>query len=251
MSEDSTPALALGEVTKVYGGANRSDEAGKVRALDGVSLRVGRGELVALMGPSGCGKSTLLHVAGLIDQPDSGQVLIDGRDASKLGDDARTLLRRKSIGVVSQFFNLLPTLTIRENVSLPVVLAGIRGAAARDAAHAVLDSMGLRYLGERYPHQLSGGQMQRVAIARAMIHAPALLLADEPTGSLDSASSQAILNIFLRLNTEQGQTIVIATHAPYVATVCSRHIHMSDGKIVSDEPNLERVGAAGVAPPTP
>ncbi len=230
MTEDSAPALALEGVIKVY-----DEGGGKVTALGGVTLAIAAGDMVALMGPSGCGKSTLLHVAGLIDTPDAGRVLIAGTDVSRLGDDARTLLRRRAIGFVSQFFNLLPTLTVRENVALPLVLAGQSAVAARDAAVRVLDTMGLRYAGDRYPHQLSGGQMQRVAIARAIVHQPALLLADEPTGSLDSATGQGILEIFTRLNADHGQTIVLATHAPEAAGLCRRVVRMRDGSVVADE----------------
>ena len=227
--DGGAPALALEGVVKVY-----DEGGGKVTALGGVSLAVAPGEMVALMGPSGCGKSTLLHVAGLIDAPDAGRVLIAGEDASRLGDDARTLLRRRSIGFVSQFFNLLPTLTVRENVALPLVLAGQSSLQARDAAVRVLDALGLRYAGDRYPHQLSGGQMQRVAIGRAIVHEPALLLADEPTGSLDSATGQGILDIFATLNADRGQTVVLATHAPEAAAMCRRVVRMRDGAVVED-----------------
>ena len=222
-------ALALEGVEKVY-----EEGGGQVAALAGVSLAVARGEMVALMGPSGCGKSTLLHVAGLIDAPDAGRVVIAGQDATRLGDDDRTLLRRKAIGFVSQFFNLLPTLTVHENVALPLVLAGAAGATVRDAAAGALDRMGLGALGARYPHQLSGGQMQRVAIARAIIHAPALLLADEPTGSLDTATGQGILDVFADLNANQGQTIMLATHAEDAAARCRRVVRMRDGRVVED-----------------
>jgi putative ABC transport system ATP-binding protein len=204
-------------------------------ALDGVALTVLRGEMVALMGPSGCGKSTLLHLAGLIDAPDAGAVVVDGRETAALTDDARTLLRRDRIGFVSQFFNLLPTLTAAENVALPLVLAGMRGGEVKRAVTETLDAVGLGALGERYPHQLSGGQMQRVAIGRAIVHRPALLLADEPTGSLDSATGEAVLAIFRDLNTRLGQTILLATHAPEAAAGCSRVVRLRDGRVVGDE----------------
>jgi putative ABC transport system ATP-binding protein len=204
-------------------------------ALDGVDLVVARGEMVALMGPSGCGKSTLLHLAGLIDAPDAGSVFVEGSRTEALGDDARTLLRRERIGFVSQFFNLLPTLTAAENVALPLVLGGRRGADVQQAVAATLEAVGLGALGDRYPHQLSGGQMQRVAIGRAIVHRPALLLADEPTGSLDSATGEAVLAIFRELNAREGQTIVLATHAPEAAAGCSRLVRLRDGRVVSDE----------------
>ncbi|MEB3330357.1 MAG: ABC transporter ATP-binding protein [Candidatus Sericytochromatia bacterium] len=227
MTASSADALRLVAVHRRY-----APEAPP--ALDGVELVVARGEMVALMGPSGCGKSTLLHLAGLIDAPDTGHVVVDGRETASLGDDARTLLRRERIGFVSQFFNLLPTLTAAENVALPLVLAGQRGGAVRQAVSETLAAVGLGALGDRYPHQLSGGQMQRVAIGRAIVHRPALLLADEPTGSLDSATGEAVLAIFRDLNARQGQTVVLATHAPEAAAGCSRVVRLRDGRIVSD-----------------
>jgi ABC-type lipoprotein export system ATPase subunit len=229
-ADDGPPAFALEDVRKAYDAGG-----GKVTALGGVTLAVARGDLVGLMGPSGCGKSTLLHVAGLIDAPDAGRVLVGGEDTARLGDDARTLLRRRRIGFVSQFFNLLPTLTVRENVALPLVLAGTGGVAARDSALRVLDALGLRYAGDRFPHQLSGGQMQRVAIARAIVHEPDLLLADEPTGSLDSATGQGILEVLQALNADRGQTVVMATHAADAAAICRRVVRMRDGLVVADE----------------
>ncbi|MEB3198239.1 MAG: ABC transporter ATP-binding protein [Candidatus Sericytochromatia bacterium] len=227
-----SPVLLLRGASRRY---DQAAEAGGARpALDGVDLAVAAGEMVALMGPSGCGKSTLLHLAGLLDTPDGGEVWVAGRETARLSDNELTLLRRRQIGFVSQFFNLLPTLTAAENVALPLVLAGISRAAVRTAVARVLAQVGLESLHERYPHQLSGGQMQRVAIARAIVHTPALLIADEPTGSLDSLSGEAVLAIFRQLNAEHGQTILLATHAPEAAAVCHRVVRLRDGRIVAD-----------------
>jgi ABC-type lipoprotein export system ATPase subunit len=186
------------------------------------------------MGPSGCGKSTLLNLVGLIDRPSGGRVVIAGRDATRLDDDALTHLRRSHVGYVFQFFNLLPTLTLRENAALPLALAGTPVKAHREAAGALLAELGLTDQADRYPHQVSGGQMQRAAIARAIIHAPALVLADEPTGNLDSATGEAILELLGRIRRERNQTILMATHSPEAAAICDRVGRMRDGRIVAD-----------------
>ena len=190
------PILSLQSVTKKYAGDGQP-----VTALDGVSLEVSAGEFVALVGRSGCGKSTLLNLAGAMDFPTSGKVLLDGVSTSALGDAQLTTLRREKVGFIFQSFQLLHTLTVFENVELPLLLAGKSGARAVAAAR--LAAVELDGLGERLPHQLSGGQMQRVAIARALIHAPNILLADEPTGNLDSATGNVILSLLHRLTREQ------------------------------------------------
>ena len=202
--------LSLQNVTKDYIADGQA-----VRALDNVSLEVARGEFVALLGRSGCGKSTLLNLAGAMDFPTSGQVLIDGRSTTSLKDGALTQLRRDKIGFIFQSFQLLHTLTVNENVELPLLLAGARNARA--AAEERLAWVELDGLGQRYPHQLSGGQMQRVAIARALVHSPSVLLADEPTGNLDTTTGNVILELLRRLTRETNTATIIATHSSEAA----------------------------------
>ena len=205
------PILSLQNVTKNY-----LSEGQAVRALDEVSLEVARGELVALVGRSGCGKSTLLNLAGAMDFPTSGAVVVDGVNTSSLRDPQLTRLRREKIGFIFQSFQLLNTLTVFENVELPLLLAGRQNVRA--AARERLAWVELEGLGERYPHQLSGGQMQRVAIARALVHGPSLLLADEPTGNLDTVTGNAVLELLLRLTREQHTATIMATHSAEAAT---------------------------------
>ena len=218
------PILSLQNVTKDY-----STDGQTVRALDGLSLDVERGEFVALVGRSGCGKSTLLNLAGAMDFPTSGQVLIDGVATSSLKDAGLTQLRRAKVGFIFQSFQLLQTLTVFENVELPLLLAG--RPDARAAARERLAWVELEGLGDRYPHQLSGGQMPRVGIARALIHAPSILLADEPTGNLDSATSNVILELLQRLAREQNTATLMATHSAEAAALADVAIRMRDGKI--------------------
>jgi putative ABC transport system ATP-binding protein len=218
------PILSLQSVTKDY----RSDGQA-VRALDAVSLEVAPGEFVALVGRSGCGKSTLLNLAGAMDFPSSGQVLIGGVATSTLRDAELTALRRERVGFIFQSFQLLQTLTVFENVELPLLLAG--KSEARAAAQSRLSNVELDGLGERLPHQLSGGQMQRVAIARALIHSPGILLADEPTGNLDSATGNVILTLLQRLTREQKTATILATHSPEATALADTVVHMRDGKI--------------------
>jgi ABC-type lipoprotein export system ATPase subunit len=218
------PILSLQNVTKDY-----STDGQTVRALDGLSLDVERGECVALVGRSGCGKSTLLNLAGAMDFPTSGQVLIDGVATSSLKDAGLTRLRRAKVGFIFQSFPLLQTLTVFENVELPLLLAG--RPDARAAARERLGWVELEGLGDRYPHQLSGGQMQRVGIARALIHTPSILLADEPTGNLDSATSNVILELLHRLAREQNTATIMATHSAEAAALADVAIRMRDGNI--------------------
>jgi ABC-type lipoprotein export system ATPase subunit len=218
------PILSLQSVTKKYAGDGQP-----VTALDGVSLEVSAGEFVALVGRSGCGKSTLLNLAGAMDFPTSGKVLLDGVSTSALGDAQLTTLRREKVGFIFQSFQLLHTLTVFENVELPLLLAGKSGARAVAAAR--LAAVELDGLGERLPHQLSGGQMQRVAIARALIHAPNILLADEPTGNLDSATGNVILSLLHRLTREQNTATIIATHSLEAAVLADTVVRLCDGKI--------------------
>jgi putative ABC transport system ATP-binding protein len=201
-------------------------------ALDDVSLDVGAGELVALLGPSGCGKSTLLNLVGCIDLPDAGDVRIDDVSTSSLSDDELTRLRRDRIGTVFQFFNLLPTLTLRENVALPLVLQNRNGKEVEQRVNDALEAVGIMDRADALPANVSGGQLQRAAIARAIVHEPAILLADEPTGNLDSHNGDVVLSILVEL-AKRGQAILIATHSPDAAARAKRQIHMRDGRISS------------------
>jgi putative ABC transport system ATP-binding protein len=216
--------LSLQNVSKEYASDGQS-----VRALEGVTLDVAEGEFVALVGRSGCGKSTLLHLAGAMDFPTSGTVRIDGQPTSALNDAQQTQLRREKVGFVFQSFQLLHTLTVQENVELPLQLAG--SAGARELALERLHWVELDGLAARYPHQLSGGQMQRVAIARALAHSPRILLADEPTGNLDTATSGVILNLLLRLTRERKTATIMATHSLEAASVCDTLVKLRDGRV--------------------
>ncbi len=203
-----------------------------VRALSGVSLQVPAGEMVALLGPSGCGKSTLLNLVGCIDLPTAGTVSIDGVATSSLNDDELTALRRDRIGTVFQFFNLLPTLTISDNVALPLVLQRRPVREIQSRVDAALDSVGIKDKGDALPSQISGGQLQRAAIARAIVHEPAILLADEPTGNLDSRNGEMVLEILQSL-ANRGQAILMATHSADAAARAGVRINMRDGRIES------------------
>jgi len=218
------PILSLQSVSKEY----RSDGQ-TVRALDAITLEVSPGEFVALVGRSGCGKSTLLNLAGAMDFPTSGEVFLGGVSTSSLGDAELTVLRREKVGFIFQSFQLLHTLTVYENVELPLLLAGKSDACV--AAQARLATVELDGLGERFPHQLSGGQMQRVAIARALIHSPKILLADEPTGNLDTTTGNLILTLLQRLTREQNTATIMATHSVEAAALADTVVRMRDGKI--------------------
>jgi len=218
------PILSLQEVSKDY-----LTDGQPVHALSGLSLNIQRGEFVALVGRSGCGKSTLLNLAGAMDFPTSGRVLLDGVSTSSLKDSGLTQLRREKVGFIFQSFQLLHTLTVFENVELPLLLA--RKHSAREAARERLGWVELEGLGERYPHQLSGGQMQRVAIARALVHSPSILLADEPTGNLDTTTSNVILELIRRLTREQNTATIVATHSVEAASLANTVVKLRDGKI--------------------
>ena len=218
------PILSLQEVSKDY-----LTDGQRVHALNGVSLSVERGEFVALVGRSGCGKSTLLNLAGAMDFPTSGNVLLDGVATLSLKDSGLTRLRRERIGFIFQSFQLLHTLTVFENVELPLLLAGKPNP--REAARERLAWVELDGLGDRYPHQLSGGQMQRVAIARALIHSPCILLADEPTGNLDTTTGSLILELLRRLTREQNTATIMATHSLEAASLANTLVRLRDGKI--------------------
>jgi putative ABC transport system ATP-binding protein len=222
------PILSLQNVTKEY-----ATDGQQVRALDGVSLDVAPGELVALVGRSGCGKSTLLNLAGAMDSPSAGVVLIDGVATADLDDAGLTKLRRDKVGFVFQSFQLMHTLTVYENVELPLLLAGV--IAARATVEERLCWVELDALGDRYPYQLSGGQMQRVAIARALVHSPRLLLADEPTGNLDTATGTLILDLLQRLTREQQSATLLATHSQEAAGIASTIVRLRDGRIETIE----------------
>jgi len=204
----------------------------EVPALRGVNLRVEEGEFVSMVGPSGCGKSTLLHVIGGLTPPSQGRVLLDGADLSSLNDAQRTELRKQKIGFVFQRFNLLPTLTVYGNIALACHIAGNRNGASRQAMISIVRMLGLESRLDHRPAELSGGEQQRVAIARAVVNRPKILLADEPTGSLDTENSELVMNMLQELNHKSGQTILLITHNPEVALYSDRIISMRDGHIL-------------------
>ncbi len=203
----------------------------EIQALDSVDLSVEPGDFVAIVGPSGSGKSTLLHLLGGLDRPTSGAIWVDGTDLATLDDDALTLLRRRHIGFVFQFFHLIPTLTAQENVALPLLIDGRSLEDNRERVGEMLRLVGLEKRGDHRPDQLSGGEQQRVAIARALVTSPSVVLADEPTGNLDSATGQQILDLLRRSREELGQTVVLVTHDPVGASYADRVIHLRDGRI--------------------
>jgi putative ABC transport system ATP-binding protein len=211
----------------------------EVHALRGVSFTVARGEYVAIMGPSGSGKSTLMNLIGCLDRPSSGTYLLDGIDVSKLDDNALAEIRLKKLGFIFQGFNLLARTDAIKNVSLPLFYAGIPGRVRTERAVAALTSVGLGDRTHHKPNELSGGQQQRVAIARALINDPTVLLADEPTGNLDTATSADVLGLFTKLNTE-GRTIIVVTHDEEIASNAARIIRLRDGLVVSDGPVQRR-----------
>ena len=219
------PIVVARDLARRYG-----DGETAVTALDGVSLSVDRGELVAVMGPSGSGKSTLMHILAGLDKPTEGQVWIGDEEITGMGDNALTRLRRRHIGFVFQFFNLLPTLTAEENIVLPTRIAG--GRPDRDWLDEVIASVGLSDRRRHRPAQLSGGQQQRVAIARAMLSRPSVMFADEPTGNLDSRSSGEILELLRRSAEDYGQTTVMVTHDAHAATIADRIVFLADGRVV-------------------
>jgi ABC-type lipoprotein export system ATPase subunit len=210
--------------------------AGGVNALHGVSMEVAAGESVALVGRSGCGKTTLLNLLGAMDLPTRGSILLAGRRTGDLSDDELTRLRRETVGFIFQFFNLLPTLTVQENIELPLYLGGSPSPEQlrqiRERVRQLLAMVELEAKARAFPHELSGGQLQRVAIARALIHQPRLIVADEPTGNLDSATAEVVLSLLQQVRRQTGVAIVMATHSPEAAAVADRVLHMKDGRIV-------------------
>lgn len=219
--------LKVENLTKTYGSGENL-----VNAVDDVSFSVEKGEFVAIVGASGSGKSTLLHLIGGVDRPTSGKIFVDGNDISKMNDDKLAVFRRRQVGIVYQFYNLIPILTVEENITLPCDLDG-RGVD-RERLEMILDSFGLRARRKHLPNQLSGGQQQRTSIARALINNPSLVLSDEPTGNLDSKSSEEVMSMLKMCNQSYGQTVIMITHNLDIAKQADRIITISDGKIVEE-----------------
>jgi putative ABC transport system ATP-binding protein len=237
-----TPLIAVRDLGKTY-----VMDGPPVHALRGVTLAIHRAEFVAVVGPSGSGKSTFMHILGCLDRPTSGTYHLEGRDVSRLSDDDLSAIRNRQIGFVFQGFNLLARTSALENVELPLLYAHrdpVAPAERRARALGALAAVGLADRASHFPSQLSGGQQQRVAIARALLNDPAILLADEPTGNLDSRTSIEIMEIFQRLNAERSITIVLITHETQVAEYASRIIHIADGRLVTDLPNASHRAAA-------
>jgi putative ABC transport system ATP-binding protein len=222
------------DVHKTY----RTDDV-VVRALRGVTLSVPRGEMVAIMGPSGCGKTTLLNTMSGLDTIDQGLILINGDDINQMSDNKRTEFRAKQMGFVFQFYNLLPVLSAVENVELPLLVSGTKSSVARQRAMETLELVHLAEWAKHKPSQLSGGQRQRVTIARALVNNPAIVWGDEPTGDLDTQNASEIMQLITDLNRQHRQTFVIVTHAPEVAALCHRIVHMKDGEILREEIPVE------------
>ncbi|MFP5264007.1 MAG: ABC transporter ATP-binding protein [Blastocatellia bacterium] len=227
--------LIVDNVEKIYGGGR-----GGVAALRGVSFEAAAGDFIALMGPSGCGKSSLLHIVGGMDRPTRGRVSLGGVALDSLAEERLARLRRKRVGFVFQFFNLLPTLTVAENVSLPLMLDGATDRLSRERTNALLERVGLSARAGHYPAELSGGEMQRAAVARALVAEPQLVLADEPTGNLDTDNGEQVMRLLADLNREVGVTIILATHSEEASLYAGRVIHMRDGLI-----ERERGGPGG------
>lgn len=224
--------------------------AGLFPALKEVSLSIAAGEFVAIMGPSGSGKSTFMNLLGCLDKPTAGRYVLDGRDVAELGKDELALLRNRTIGFVFQGFNLLPRMSLLENVALPLIYCGVEREERQRHAHEVLAKVGLEDKAESMPNKISGGQQQRVAIARALVNRPRLILADEPTGNLDSHTSEEIMALFEELNRE-GITIVLVTHEADIARHAKRQVRFHDGRIVSDQATIQHdpiIGNAGILP---
>ena len=220
--------LKIEDLTKVYG-----EGENQVRALDGVSFSVEKGEFLAIIGPSGSGKSTLLHILGGVDRPTSGKVWMDGQDVYAQDEEQLAIFRRRQVGLIYQFYNLIPVLDVVENMTLPVLMDGRQ--VNEERLHELLDTLGLTDRQKNLPNQLSGGQQQRVSIGRALMNAPAVVLADEPTGNLDSKNSQEIVELLKQSNRKYGQTLIVITHDESIALQADRVITIEDGRIVRDE----------------
>ncbi len=221
--------IRIEKLEKTYG-----DQGLEVKALRGVSLTIDSGEFVAVMGPSGCGKSTMLHLMGALDAPSSGDVLVNDQSLKTLTDDQLTELRRRDIGFIFQFFNLIPILTAMENVALPLVLDGMNQAKANEIALEWLEKVDIGDRADHLPSQLSGGQQQRVAIARALAADPVVILADEPTGNLDSKAADDIAGLLSEITEKWNKTVVMVTHDPRISAYANRIVHLKDGTIVGD-----------------
>jgi putative ABC transport system ATP-binding protein len=232
------PVIKVADLVKDY-----SRGSSVVHALRAVSLDVSRGEFVAVMGPSGSGKSTFMNLIGCLDRPTSGSYLLDGQEVTQLKPSQLAELRGRKLGFIFQGFNLLPRMDALDNVALPMIYAGVPAAIRRRRAEVALDAVGLGGRMHHRPNEMSGGQQQRVAIARALVNAPSLILADEPTGNLDSRTSVEIMAILQKLN-RAGATIVLVTHEPDIATYCSRTVVFKDGLVLSDQPNRQVQSAA-------
>ncbi len=239
----AVPVIEVARLRKVY----RLGEV-KVEALTNVALTIDPGEFVAVMGASGSGKSTLMNVLGCLDRPTEGVYRLDGKDVKEMGKDALAQIRRKKIGFVFQSYNLIPRMDAQENVELPMIYDGISSSTRRERAFEALRAVGLLDRAHHLPSQMSGGQQQRVAIARSIVNSPSLILADEPTGNLDTASSDEILGIFQKLNDERGITLVLVTHEPDIALFAKRIVRFRDGRIVQDEPVANRRQSASALP---
>lgn len=220
--------LRVENLTKVYGKGEN-----EVRALDDVSFSVNKGEFIAVIGPSGSGKSTLLHILGGVDRPTSGRVLMDGRDVYAQNEEQLAIFRRRQVGLIYQFYNLIPVLNVTENITLPVLMDGQR--VNSDRLKELITTLGLTGRENHLPNQLSGGQQQRVSIGRALMNAPAVVLADEPTGNLDSKNSKEIVDLLKVSNEKYGQTLIVITHDESIALQADRIISIDDGKITRDE----------------
>jgi putative ABC transport system ATP-binding protein len=234
--------IELHDVTKVY---QMGDV--EVRALNGVTLSIERGELIAIMGPSGSGKSTLMNILGCLDQATSGEYLLEGTRISTLNDNQLAEIRNRRIGFVFQTYNLLARTSALDNVEVPLIYAGANARTRRQRASEALEAVGLGDRLHHKPNELSGGQQQRVAIARALINEPSIILADEPTGNLDTKTGQEIITLFQRLNVERGITVIYVTHDAEVARFTQRIVHLRDGRLVADDPVTEPRLAAGTA----
>lgn len=222
--------IKLEQITKVY---QTSDTV--LKALDGIDLVIEKQELLAVVGASGSGKSTLMNIIGLLDQPTEGIYALDGQDVTEFDDNKAAEIRNKKIGFVFQLFYLLPRLTTAQNIALPLLYRGIAPHEAKKTIYDTLEKVGIAALAHKHPPQMSGGEQQRVAIARALVGSPEIILADEPTGALDSKTSQEIINLFLDLNKNDNKTIIIITHDPTVSEQCKRVVTLKDGKIIGDK----------------
>jgi putative ABC transport system ATP-binding protein len=239
------PILTADNLQKTFAG--HGADASRVSAVRGVSLTVEAGEFVAITGASGSGKSTLLHMLGGITRPTAGRVLLEGVDLASLGEDDLALVRRRRIGFVFQRYNLLPELSLVENVALPLVLDGCSEAASNAAAREALDRVGLADRGRHRPDELSGGEQQRGAIARALVTGPAIVLADEPTGALDSTNSRLVVEMLERLVADGGQTVILVTHDPAIASAAPRMVRMRDGLVETDSRAASAAASAAAA----